>query len=673
MKSRMQKNRVTAPRHLGADPQDTLPDPARRHHLALGGAALLGASLPGGGLWAGTDATALAAAAPGQPAAGARMIVAHGYSFFGDLKYGPDLAHFDYVNPDAPKGGEIRVAAQGSFDSLNPYTRHGNNGAFSWAIYESLMISSESFGSGSVPADTLGESYGLLAHTVEYPATKDWVIFHMRPEARFSDGTPVTAHDVVFTHNLFIEQGLPSFAMGVGARVLGAEALDDHTVRFTFAPDISRRSLIDQVGSTPVFPRAWFERTGARLDESRTEIPPGSGPYVLDRFEIPRNIVYRRNPDYWGGHLPLNRGRHNFDTIRVEYFADGAAAFQNFQTAEYTFRQENNSRQWATGYDFPAVQRGHVVRKEIPVGTPPTPSGFVFNLERAIFADRRVREAVSLAYNFEWTNATLQHGLFQQRHSFSERLHQAHGLPSDAERALLERLGDLVPAEVLSEPAVMAHSSNAERLLDRGNLRRAMALLAEAGWTVGTDGALRNGANERMRITIPVNAAGSATAEAIIETFTQNLQSMGIDARAQRIDAPQFTLRRRNRDYDMILDGYIALIDVGTGLKQRFGSEAADDVFNPAGLRSPLVDAVIEEALMAQGPDERDTALTVLDRVLRWERFMIPTWFSPVAWVAHWDMFGHPEQFPPYAIGDMDFWWFDQERFAALRAAGAIR
>lgn len=633
----------------------------------LGGAALALASLAASGLWAASDTSA--ASDDDAPA----MIVAHGYSFYGDLTYDADFPHFSYVNPDAPKGGEIRVSAQGTFDSMNPYSRQGRAGAYSWALYESLLASGELFGGGSVPADALGESYGLLAHTVEYPESKDWAIFHMRPEARFSDGTPVTAHDVVFSHNLFLEQGLPSYAMGVGARVLDAEALDDHRVKFTFAPEISRRSLIDQVGSTPVFSQAWFDETGARLDESRLETSPGSGPYVLDSYEINRSIIYRRNPDYWGADLPVNRGRHNFDVIRVEYFADGAAAFQNFQTAEYTFRQENNSRQWATGYDFPAVQRGHVVQKEIPVGTPPTPSGFVFNLDREMFADRRVREAITLAYNFEWTNETLQYGLFEQRHSFSEGLHQAEGLPTDAERALLERLGDLVPPELFTEPAVMAHSSSPERLNDRRNMRAAMALLDEAGWEVGDDGIRRNADGQRMRITIPVNASGSATMESIVETFTQNLQAMGIDARFQRIDAAQYTQRRRDKDYDMIVDGYVALIDAGTGLHQRFGSDAADDVFNPASLRSPLVDAVIDEALMAPGPEERDVALMVLDRVLRWERFMIHTWFTPVAWVAHWDMFDHPEEFPPFAIGELDFWWFDQERHDALRAAGAIR
>lgn len=615
--------------------------------------------------------------APAQDAGGGAaaddVTVAHGYSFYGDLSYPADFERFSYVNPDAPRGGEISLWAPGTFDSMNPYSRRGRAGRFSHSMYESLLETSGPFGD-SAPADVYGEYYGLLAHSVEYPASKDWVIFHMRPEARFSDGTPVTAHDVVFTHNLFLEQGLPSYAEAVRYRVTSAEALDDHTVRFEFRPDISRRSLIDQVGATPVMSRAWFEETGARLDESRLETAPGSGPYVLAGYEINRRITYRRNPDYWGWHLPNNVGRHNFDVIRVEYFADDSAAFEAFKTGEYTFRAEGNSRQWAVGYDFPAVGRGHVIREEIPDGTPPLPTGFVFNLDRPQLQDRRVREALSLAYNFEWTNQQLQYGLMSQRQSFSQgtRL-EAQGEPEGDELALLESLGDLVPPELLVEPVVVAHTSSADRLQDRRNLRRASALLEEAGWVVGADGVRRNDQGQVLRIEMPFASSSSATLESVIETFMQNLQAMGVQARAQKIDPAQYTARSRDRDYDIVFDQYTAFLDTGTGLHQRFGSEAADDVFNPAGLRSPLVDAVIDISLNAPKPEERDVALRVLDRVLRWERFMIPVWYNPDSWVAYWDMYRHPEDLPPFSDGVLDFWWHDAEAAAALRAAGALR
>ncbi|WP_417586586.1 extracellular solute-binding protein [Pararhodobacter oceanensis] len=622
-------------------------------------------------------ALALAAVGVARPAQGqelASMINAHGYSFYGDLSYAPDFPHYRYVNPDAPQGGEYSEWAPGTFDSMNPFTRRGRPGRYSSSMYESLLEMGGPFGD-SAPADAYGEYYCLLCETLEYPESKDWVIFHLREGITFSDGTPLTAHDVVFSHDLILEQGLPSYAEAVRQRVISAEALDDLTVRFEFAPDISRRNLIDQVGYQSIFSQAWYEETGARLDESRLEISPGSGPYMLDSYEINRRITYRRNPDYWGNDLPQMRGRHNFDTIRVEYFGDDAAAFEAFKTGEYTFRAEGNSRQWAIGYDFPAVTRGDVVREEIPVGTPPTPTGFIFNLGQEHLQDRRVREAISLAYNFEWTNQQLQYGLMAQRYSYSQgtRL-EAQGVPEGDELALLESLGDLVPEEILTEPALTAHSSSAERLRDRRNLRRANRLLEAAGWVVGDDGVRRNAEGEVLRIEFPFASSGSATLEAILETFVQNLQALGIDAQNQRIDPAQYTERRRDRDYDMIFDQYIAFIDTGTGLHQRFGSEAAEySLFNPAGLASPLVDRIIDISLVAESPEARDTALRALDRVLRWERIMVPVWFSDSEWVAYWDIYDHPEEFPQFSSGAMDWWWFDQESADALRASGALR
>lgn len=637
--------------------------------LLLGGGAALALLAANRGALA-QDEAATDPAPAGDPD---RIIHAHGYSFYGDLSYPPDFAHYTYVNPEAPRGGEISEWAPGTFDSMNPYSRRGRAGRHSSAMYESLLDMGGPFGDAS-SADVYGEYYGLLAHTIEYPASKDWVIFHMRPEARFSDGTPLTAHDVIFSHNLMMEQALPSYAQGVSYRVIGAEALDDHTVRFEFRPGISRRNLIDQVGYQPVFSRAWYEATGARLDESRLETSPGSGPYVLAGYEINRRITYRRNPDYWGWHLPVNVGRHNFDVVRVEYFADDSAAFEAFKTGEYTMRAEGNSMRWATGYDFPAVSRGHVVRETIPDNTPPAPTGFVFNLARPQFHDRRVREAIALAYNFEWTNQQFQHGLMSQRHSFTQGSPlEARGVPEGDELAFLQELGDLLPPEVLTDEAVMPHSSSASTLLDRRNLRRANQLLEEAGWTVGGDGVRRDDQGQALSIVLPFPSSSSSTLESILETFIQNLQAMGIQARAQKIDPAQYTLRSRERDYDMVFDQYVSFLDAGTGLMQRFGSEAADDVFNPAGLRSPLVDRIIELALVAPGPEERDTALRALDRVLRWERFIIPVWYTAESWYAYWDQYAHPENLPTFADGVLDFWWFDAERAARLRAAGALR
>lgn len=595
------------------------------------------------------------------------MIVSHGYSFYGDLKYPADYKHFDFVNPDAPKGGEIALATLGTFDSMNPYSLKGRGGALSSIMYESLL--------GGGAADVYGEDYGLLAEKVEYPATKDWVIFHIRKNAKFSDGTPLTAHDVLFSHNLLLEQGLPSYAAAVKKRVPKAEVLDDHRIKFYFTPGISRRSLIGQVGSVSVWSKKWYEETGARLDESRLETSPGSGPYMIDTVDVNRRIVYKRNPDYWGADLPINQGRHNFDRIRIEYFGDGTAAFEAFKAGEYTFRNESDSKKWATSYDFPKVRDGQVVKTELPDGTPPTPSGIVFNLGRDALKDRRVREAIALGYNFEWTNESLQYGLFKQRASFTQDTPlMAQGLPEGDELEFLKSLGDLVPPEMLTEPALMPHTSNAARLTDRRNLRKSMKLLDDAGWPVGDDGKRYNADGKPLKLTFLFNSSNEGTLSGVIENFVANLTTMGIDATLEKVDPAQYTLRERERDYDLVFDSYRPFLGTGTGLMQLFGSEdAAFSVFNPAGLASPLVDAAIQASLLATSTQEEQATLRALDRALRYEFIMIPAWYKDSYWVAYFDMFEHPEVLPPYDLGYLDFWWYNADKAAALKAAGALR
>ena len=595
------------------------------------------------------------------------MVVSYGYSFYGDLTYPEDYAHFSYVNPDAPKGGEISFAALGTFDSMNPYSRKGRGGRLSTIMYESLL--------GDGPADTYGEYYGLLAHKVEYPATKDWVIFHMRPEARFSDGTPVTAHDVLFSHNLLLEQGLPSYAAAVKKRIPNAEVLDDYRIKFYFTEGISRRSLIDQVGGVPVWSKSWYEETGARLDESRLETSPGSGPYMIDEIDVNRRIVYKRNPDYWGWDLPINQGRHNFDRIRVEYFGDDTASFEAFKAGEYAFRQEGDSKKWATLYDFPKIQSGAVIKAELSDGTPPTPTGIIFNLGREVLQDRRVRQAVALAYNFEWTNESLQYGLYDQRASFTQNTPlMPEGPPEGAELEFLQSLGELVPPEMLTEPPLMPHTSNPARLTDRRNLRQAMRLLDEAGWAVGDDGLRRNASGELLKLTFLFNTAQEGTLSAVMENFVSNLGKMGIDAVLEKVDPSQYTLRERDRDYDLVFDFYRPFLGTGTGLMQMYGSTDAEiSLFNPAGLASPLVDAIIQASLLAESREEETVTLSALDRALRYEFFMIPVWYNPNYWVAHYDQYAYPEPLPPYDLGFLDFWWYDAEKAAELRAAGALR
>lgn len=593
-----------------------------------------------------------------------KIITAHGFSEFDALKYPAGFAHFDYVNPDAPKGGELSYSAQGTFDSFNPFTRQGRAGARSAEQYESLLVRS---------FDEPESYYGLIAESLEYPESQDWVIFNMRPEARFSDGSPVTAEDVVFSHNILLDQGLKSYAEAVRKRIPSAEVLDTYRVRFTFAPDISRRSLISQVGGTPIFSKKWFEADESRrLDEPRMQPGIGSAPYVLDSFDINRRITYRRNPDYWGDHINVNVGRNNFETIRVEYFSDSIAAMEAFKAGEFTFRQENNSKNWATSYDFPALRAGNVIREELADGNVPYAGGFIFNMDRPQFQDLRVRQAVQLAFNFEWTNESLQYGLFRQRHSFWQGTDlEAKGLPEGRELEVLQSLGDKLDPDVLTSPAVMAHSSKPARQNDRRNLRAAMKLLDQAGWAVGDEGVRRNAAGETLQIEF---LSDQPTLDRLILPFVANLKTMGLDAKYYRIDPSQFTLRRRDRDFDMISGGYRTSLSPSTGLFQQYGMEAAAfSVFNPSGINGPGIEALINNIVAATQGDDLRANIRALDRVLRAKRFMVPTWYLGKHWVAYWNMFEYPDNLPPFALGVEDLWWANADKAAALKSSGALR
>ncbi|MFV1592796.1 extracellular solute-binding protein [Phaeobacter sp. JH20_36] len=594
-----------------------------------------------------------------------KVIKSHGFTEFGELKYPEGFEHFDYVNPKAPKGGELSLSAVGTFDSMNPYTRKGRGGAMSADHFESLMIGSY---------DEPGSYYGLLAESLEYPESQDWVIFNMRPEARFSDGTPVTAEDVVFSHNLLLEQGLQSYAEAVKKRIPKAEVLGPHRVKFYFSPDFPRRAMITQVGGTSVFSKAWFEADpeNRRLDEPRLDPGIGSGPYVVETVDVNQRIIYKRNPDYWGNDVNVNVGRHNYDRIRIEYFGDSVAAMEGFKAGIYTMRPENSSKSWATSYEFDAVKEGDVVKGEFPDGNVPAASGFVMNLLRPKFQDPRVREAVQLGYNFEWTNDSLQYGLFAQRHSFwQDTALEAKGLPEGRELEVLKDLGDLIDPALLTSEPVMAHSSNPDRPADRRNLRRAMKLLDEAGWTVGNDGLRRNAEGELLKLEFLID---SPTIERIVQPYIANLRQIGIDAISNRVDFAQYTSRRREKDFDMITYAYPKYLQPSTGLYQQFGSDAHEfSVFNPAGMADPAVDTLIGAIVKAEEQEELYANVRALDRVLRAKRFMVPTWYLDVNWVAYWNFYEQPETLPLFDLGLSDVWWVNAEKEAALKSSGALR
>jgi microcin C transport system substrate-binding protein len=589
------------------------------------------------------------------------LIRAHGFSTYGDLKYPADFARLDYVNPDAPRGGEISTWAQGTFDTMNPYAAEGRAGALSNSAYESLMTGT---------ADEISGAYCLLCEYIEYPEDRSFIRFHMRPEARFSDGTPVTAHDVLAAHELFITQGLPSYADVVSSFYSSVTVDDDYTITFTLTDPLNWKDAWGTAAATPVWSRAWFEANpDARLDESRMEIPPGSGAYVLDSVDPGRQVIYRRNPDYWGDDLPINIGRNNFDTIRVEYFADSTAAFEAFKAGEFTFRVENSSLSWATAYEFPALENGWVVRAELPDGNLPGATGMVFNLRRDKFQDIRVRQAIALMYNFTWTNNTLQYGLFEQRESFWQNSDMAAmGVPEGRELELLQSVADMIDPAILTEPVTVPHTSG-EEALDRTNLRAALALMEEAGWTSGDDGMLRNADGEMFTLEF---LSDNPNFERIIVPYIENLRALGVDATWNLVDPAQFTDRERGKDFDMIFSGYTNGLEEGGALEQRYGSAQTEDVFNDAGYSSPAVDKLINDVIAATTREEMAAAVRAIDRIMRRELYVIPAWYKANHWVAYYDMYGYPENLPPYSLGQLDFWWHDAEGEEALRAAGAL-
>ncbi|MCB6179557.1 extracellular solute-binding protein [Rhodobacter sp. Har01] len=615
------------------------------------------------GGWLLAAALTLAAA----PTRAETVITSHGISTFGELELPADYPHLPFVNPDAPKGGEMSQWAMGGFDSMNPFSVKGRAAVGSSIMLESLLTTTY---------DEIGASYCLLCKTMEYPEDRSWVIFHLRDDIRFSDGTPMTAEDVMFSYETFLTKGLSDYRTVLAQEVEKAEVLDPLSIKFTFKADFPKRDLPQDVGGLPVFSKAHYVANKLDLEESSMTPLLGSGAYVPDKIDIGKTITYRRNPDYWARDLPVMKGQSNFDVLRYEYFADPNSAFEAFKAGTYAFRIETSSKQWAEQYDFPSINDGTVVKVELPSGAKASGQAFMFNLRRTTWQDPKVREAIRLMFNFDWSNQTLFYGLYERIDSVWENSWlEATGTPSPEEVAMLQPLVDqgLLPAAILTDPAVMAPTSGADRQLDRKNLRAASALLDEAGWVAGDDGKRRNAAGKLLTLEI-LNS--NPQFDRVIAPYVENLIALGVDARLETIDQAQYEVRTRNPayDFDMITDNARSGYFSGPELKQFYGSETADvSVFNIMGLKSPAVDRLIEVVLAAKSKDELTVSTKALDRVLRAEGFWVPQWYKASHWVAYYDMYEHPDPLPPYALGETGFWWYNAENGEALKARGVFQ
>ncbi len=594
-------------------------------------------------------AGAVLCAVVGLPGLGQAQEVkpAHGLAMHGDLKYPPDFKHFDYVNPNAPKGGSLRMSADGTYDTLNGFALKGVPAGGIGLMYDTLMTSAD---------DEAFAQYGLLAETVEVPADRSWAIFNLRPQARFHDGAPITADDVVFTFDLIRSKGHPQLRFYYSS-IAKVERLAERRVKFTFNEG-GNRELPLIIGQQPILPKHYWETRD--FERATIEPPVGSGPYRIDSFEPGRDITYRRDPNYWGRDLPVNVGRYNFDTIRYDYYRDPAVEFEAFKAGQYDFRPENTARNWAVGYDFPAVRRGLVKKEEIEHHRPMGMQGYTYNTRRPLFADPRVRRALAYAFDFEWTNQRLFFGSYTRSESyFSNSELAATGLPKDEELALLEKHRGQIPEEVFTTPYSAPRTDGSG--MARDNLLTGLKMLEEAGWKVRPeDGVMVDGTGQPVVFEILLN---NPAFERITGPFVRNLKRLGIEAQIRTVDTAQYKNRIDNWDFDLTVWAWGQSLSPGNEQRSYWSTQSADTPGsrNLAGIKNPVIDELIELLIAAPDRTSLVNRTRALDRVLLWGHYVIPHWHVRVDRVAYWDKFEHPGVIPDAGY-QIETWWVDPSR-----------
>jgi microcin C transport system substrate-binding protein len=579
-------------------------------------------------------------------------VKSHGIAMHGDLKYPAGFEHFAYADPKAPKGGRVKHSAIGTFDSFNPFIIKGSPAAGIGDVYDTLLTPA---------ADEPFSEYGLLAESVEVPADRSWVTFRLRPEARWRDGRPVTADDVVWTFETLKEKGHP-FYRAYYAGVEKVDRIDDRTVRFRFVPG-ENRELPLILGQLAVLPKHWW--AGRDFGATILEAPLGSGPYEVESFEPGRRIRYRRVADYWGRDLPVNVGRHNFDEIEYDYYRDGTVALEAFKAGEYDFRLESSSKSWATAYDFPALKDGLVRREEIPHDRPAGMQAFAFNTRRPLFQDARVRRALGEAFDFEWSNEKLFYGQYTRTRSYFDNSElAATGLPSAAELALLEPFRGELPPEVFTQAYQPPKTDGSGNL--RANLKTAVELLREAGYSIDpkTKKLVKTATGEPMRFEILIV---EPEFERIVLPYKKNLERLGIDSSVRVVDTAQYRRRLDDFDFDVTIASWPQSLSPGNEQREFWGTAFADrpGSRNLIGIRSPAIDALIEAVIAAPDRSSLVERVRALDRALQWGHWVVPHWHIPYDRVASWNRFGRPAVIPSQGI-QLDTWWIDPEKDRTL-------
>jgi microcin C transport system substrate-binding protein len=588
------------------------------------------------------------ARAASQPAAAG----GYGLSLFGDLKYGPGFTHFDYANPSAPKGGTMKFAALGTYDTLNPFIIKGVPAAGIGQIFDTLMTQSQ---------DEPGSEYGLVAESAAIAPDKLSVLYTLRQSARFHDGSPITAEDVVWTFDTLRNQGLPRYRTYYGdVTKVGPEG--EHGVRFTFKT-ANNRELPVILGEMPVLSKKYW--SSHDFTKTTLDSPLGSGPYTVAAADPGRSITYKRVADYWGADLPVDRGRFNVDTIRYDYYRDGTIALEAFKAGAYDVRRENSSKNWATGYDGPAL-RDHLIKKEaIPNQLPSGMQGFGYNLRRPIFEDLRVRQALGYAFDFEWSNKNLFYGLYTRTRSYFDNSElAATGIPEGAELKILEPFRGKIPDAVFTTeynpPKYDA------KFTVRDGLREAIKLLKAAGWSFKNEQLVNDKSGQPFAFEILLN---DPQMERIVLPFADNLKRLGITARVRTIDTAQYERRMETFDFDMAVVVFGQSLSPGNEQREYWGSKAADEQGsnNLLGIKSPVIDRLIEALIDAPDRASLVAHTHALDRVLQYGYYLIPNFHNTAFWVAYWNKFRRPPVSPKYGIG-LDTWWVDPQAEQAIEA-----
>ena len=567
----------------------------------------------------------------------------HGMALHGAPKYAADFQHLDYVNPDAPKGGIMRMSALGSFDSLNPYIVKGVPASGLGMIYESLLQQTD---------DEPFTAYGLLAETIEVPQDRSWIIFNLRPQAKWHDGKPVTADDVVWTFNTLTTEGQP-FYKAYYHNVKSVEAVSSTKVKFTF--DMANNLELPLiVGQMPVLPKHYYPDGTHKFAETTLTPPLGSGPYKVGKVSPGRTIEYDRVTDWWGKDFPINKGRYNFDKIAYEYFVDSNVLLEAFFADQFDFRQENTAKLWATAYTAPAVKDGRIVKKTIEHELPQGFQGFIYNIRRPIFKDRAVREALAYAFDFEWSNKVMAYDSYKRTRSyFSNSEMAATGTPTGRELEILEVYRDKLPAEVFTteyNPPKTDGSGNA-----RANLKKATDILEAAGWKVGADG-IRAKDGVKLQFEFIDN---NPQFERWVMPFVKNLERIGVKANYRVVDPAQYQNRINSYDFDMTINVFGQSNSPGNEQREFWGSAVADTPGsrNLIGINDPVVDALIDQIVSAPSREELVVRTKALDRVLQWGFYAVPNWHMPAWRIAYWDRYGQPAKNPEFGLPVVETWW----------------